>query len=104
MVFLPPFLAGKTPWGLKDRQNSALPKKGSSTAELEELAAGTSKNCVPAAIPHPPCRESWQWVLAQLHRPQASAQTRNCLVLLPKPHAGIVGVGPLSPGCATQGA
>lgn len=92
-------LAGETQRrDYEDGLSWALPKKGSAAAEPWELAAGTSENCVPAAIPHPLCRESWQWVLALLHRPQGSAQTRSCLVLPPSPVGEAVEVGSPSPG------
>nr|XP_023491775.1 uncharacterized protein LOC111772477 isoform X2 [Equus caballus] len=42
-------------------------------------------------------------MLAQLHRPRASAGTRKCLVLPPGPRGGSNGLGPQSPGCAARG-
>lgn len=98
MVFLPPFLAGEK---AADRPSSTLPKKGSGSAKPEKLGQEQNENCVPAA-PTPSPGILAVAALAQLHRPQASAGTRNCLVLPPGPHGEAMGLGPQSPGCAAQ--
>lgn len=79
------------------RQTGALtlPKKGSSSAKPEELGQEQARTVSPPSHPPPPPPGILAVLgLAQLHRPQASAGTRNCLVLPPGPRGGGNGLEP----------